>query len=102
MVTSFYDFVVVLILIFQHDLLNLIYIVLLLVSFFLMYKDRNKASHIFNIIVLPYVLIEIYSKFLKLLIKSFAGFEIGFYILYFTGMLVLLVPVTIRDYSSLK
>ena len=92
----------VLILIFQHDLLNLIYIVLLLVSFFLMYKDRNKASHIFNIIVLPYVLIEIYSEFLKLLIKSFAGFEIGFYILYFIGMLVLLVPITIRDYSSLK
>lgn len=89
-------------LIFQHNLLNLLYIALLLVSVLFMYKRYKRLSHTFNIIVLPYIFFYVYSDCFNLLLKSLNGLETILYIIYFLGMLALLIPVTIHDYGTIK
>lgn len=89
-------------LIFRHNLINLLYLALLLLAFFLIYKSKDNFSHLFNIIFLPYVFIHVYSDLIKLALKSITGFDAILFALYFIGMLALIIPVTRRDYGSLK
>lgn len=89
-------------LIFQHSLLNLLCIALLLVSVLFMYKQYKRLSQTFNIIVLPYIFFYVYSDCFNLLLKSLNGLETILYIVYFLGMLALLIPVTIHDYDTIK
>ncbi len=60
-------------LIFQHNLLNLLCIALLLVSVLFMYKRYKRLSQTFNIIVLPYIFFYVYSDCFNLLLKSLNG-----------------------------
>lgn len=86
----------------QHNLLNLLSIAISLVSFILLYKGNERVSHVFDIIFLPAVLLFVYSNFFSFLINSFSNLNIILYVLYFIGMLVVLLPITIRDFCSLE
>ncbi len=85
----------------QRNPLNLINIVLLLLSFFFMYKGTKHVSRILNIVVSPYIFLYDYCNILKVLIKSFANFDTVLYVLYFIGMLVILIPVIVNDYGNI-
>ncbi len=86
----------------QHNLLNLLSIAISLLSFILLYKGNERVSHVFDIIFLPAVLLFVYSNFFSFLINSFSNLNIILYVLYFIGMLVVLLPITIRDFCSLE
>lgn len=62
----------VLLLIVQHDLLNLLYIIFLSFSFLFIYIGFNRKSHILNIVVLPYTFLSVYNNIFKLIIKIYA------------------------------
>lgn len=89
-------------LIFQHNLRNLLYIVLLLVSVLFMYRANKRVSQVFNIVVLPYIFFHVYSECFNLLLKLMNGHEVSSYVVYFLGMLALLIPVTIHNYGTIQ
>lgn len=85
----------------QHKPLDLVNIVLLLLSFFFMYKGTKYVSRILNIVALPYIFLYDYCNILKVLMKSFVSLDIVLYVLYFIGMLVILIPVIVNDYGNI-
>lgn len=92
----------VLLLIVQHDLLNLLYIIFLSFSFLFIYIGFNRKSHILNIVVLPYTFLSVYNNIFKLIIKIYADWGTVLYVAYFIGMLALLIPVILYDYGTIK
>ncbi|WP_265488927.1 CPBP family intramembrane glutamic endopeptidase [Lactobacillus sp. PV034] len=88
--------------IFQHNFQVLLYTAFLIIALLFIYRSSNLISHIFNILALPYIFLNLYTILLNLLLKRFTKFELGLYILYFIGILVILVPVMVRDYGSIK
>lgn len=86
----------------QRNWVDILNAVFLFLSFVFVYKDMKILSHVFNVLLLPYIFLHSYCRALSLLLGLFVDFRMVLYILYFAGMLVLLIPTIIYDYGSIK